>query len=244
MQKCLSASPESQVDVVERKLGAYIRANGHAVGAALPKEQELARRFGVGRSAVREALSRLHMLGIVNSRKRRGMRISRPDCFAGLDRLVSMGILRRSDEEDLLELRMIVELGMADLIYVRKTRGDIKELEAILDRFSKPSGRRSLKDEVAENIAFHQRLYAIARNAAVARLQHILQPVFSIIAKERSAFPSRMALTHRQVLAALNHGPAAAFRDAMRRHLVMYYRHAQRRPGRILPGEPLGGGGG
>ncbi len=91
MRKRLLASPESRVDAVARKFGACIRANGGAAGAAP---------------------GRVNMPGNVNSRQRRGMRISRPDGFAGLGRLVSLGILRRSAEAGLRGLRVMVEPGM------------------------------------------------------------------------------------------------------------------------------------
>ena len=55
----------------------YIRANKPGVGEALPAELEIARSLRVGRSSVREALSALKVLGIVQSRRKGGIRVIR-----------------------------------------------------------------------------------------------------------------------------------------------------------------------
>ena len=55
----------SLADQVEQKLIAYLKNNNFNTGDQLPKEIELAERLGVSRKIVREALSRLRMLGMV-----------------------------------------------------------------------------------------------------------------------------------------------------------------------------------
>ena len=57
---------------VERQLLDYIRHERLTPGAPLPKEEELAERLGISRHIVREGLSRLKALGLVESRKKRG----------------------------------------------------------------------------------------------------------------------------------------------------------------------------
>jgi DNA-binding FadR family transcriptional regulator len=57
-------------DTVEGRLRQFIRKRGFHPGDALPKETELAAQLDVSRNVVREALSRLRMLGIVESRRR------------------------------------------------------------------------------------------------------------------------------------------------------------------------------
>ncbi|MCK4960177.1 MAG: FadR family transcriptional regulator, partial [Planctomycetes bacterium] len=60
------------VELVEQKILDIVRKNNLSVGDSLPGELELTEGLGVSRSVVREALSRLRMLGLLESRKRRG----------------------------------------------------------------------------------------------------------------------------------------------------------------------------
>ncbi len=53
-------------------LGDAIRTGTYRVGSLLPTEAELARRFGVSRHTVRDALSELRALGLIESRQGRG----------------------------------------------------------------------------------------------------------------------------------------------------------------------------
>ena len=57
-------------DGVEESLLEYIRSSGLTAGDALPKEEELAARMRVSRHIVREGISRLKTLGMVESRRR------------------------------------------------------------------------------------------------------------------------------------------------------------------------------
>ena len=69
----------SLVDRVEKRIINYIKENGLKVGDALPKEMEFAESLGVSRTAVREAMLRLRTLGLVESKKHRGMVLLEPD---------------------------------------------------------------------------------------------------------------------------------------------------------------------
>jgi len=79
----------------------------------LPKEIEFAESMGVSRSVIREALSRLKMLGILKSYKRRGLEVGHPDILIGLDRVIIPQILDRKTMDELFELRLILEMGIA-----------------------------------------------------------------------------------------------------------------------------------
>jgi len=72
-------SHQTMADIVELKLLAFLKNNAFKPGDALPKELELAEALGVSRNILREALSRLRVLGMVDSKKRRGMVLTSPD---------------------------------------------------------------------------------------------------------------------------------------------------------------------
>ena len=72
-------SAKTMTDVVEMNLREYLKKKLFKPGDALPSEQQLADALGVSRNVVREALNRLRLVGIVATKKRRGMLLSQPD---------------------------------------------------------------------------------------------------------------------------------------------------------------------
>jgi len=72
-------STETMADIVELRLREFFKKKSFKPGDALPKEMELVEALGVSRNVVREALSRLRMLGLVETKKKRGMILARPD---------------------------------------------------------------------------------------------------------------------------------------------------------------------
>jgi DNA-binding FadR family transcriptional regulator len=78
----------SLADRVEEQLLESIHEGRFAPGSPLPGEVELAEQMQVSRNVVREAVSRLRMLGLVKSRKRKGSVVSRPDVFLTLRRIL------------------------------------------------------------------------------------------------------------------------------------------------------------
>lgn len=71
----------SLVDRVENRLVELLRERKLAVGDTIPKEMELAEVLGVSRTVIREALTRLRKMGLIESRKKRGSIITSPDIF-------------------------------------------------------------------------------------------------------------------------------------------------------------------
>ena len=119
----------SMTDRVENILREYFAENKFKPGDALPNETDIAAQLNVSRNVVREALSRLRMLGMIEARPRRGMIIAQPDLLAGLEKVLNPLILSIDNLKDIFEMRLILEMGIAEFLFVRKTRKDIEELE-------------------------------------------------------------------------------------------------------------------
>ncbi|HYH56481.1 MAG TPA: GntR family transcriptional regulator, partial [Anseongella sp.] len=62
----------TMADVIELRIREYLKKKSFKPGDALPKEIELAEALGVSRNVVREALSRLRMLGMIETKRKRG----------------------------------------------------------------------------------------------------------------------------------------------------------------------------
>ena len=189
-------------DGVEDSLLRYIRSSNLAAGDALPKEEELAARLRVSRHVVREGLSRLKTLGLIEARKRRGMTLSRPNAFAGVSKLAEARLFSDSERREMMGLRVVMELGMAEFVYRRRTPELVSELR-------KFAGDEQSYTDVSSEIEFHTRLFAIGGNAMANQFQHILVNAFQ--SRRREDGPALKTPSHRGICEALENGSEAEF---------------------------------
>lgn len=211
----------SMTDRVENKLRAYFLKNAFKPGDPLPGEIEIAEKLNVSRNVVREALSRLRMLGIIESRTRRGMIMARPDILGGLERVLNPFIMGIDTLNDVFEMRLILEMGMAEFLFARKTEKDIEDLEAIVKK------QASLdKPTIEEEIEFHTKLYDMTGNETFKRFQILLQPVFNYTfnTKKKQESPAPDHIHHDGIVKALKSGSVKDFRSAMKKHLTPYFK--------------------
>ena len=201
-------------DGVEESLLQYIRSSGLSAGDALPKEEELAARMRVSRHIVREGISRLKTLGMVESRRRRGMTLARPDVFAGVSKAAAARLFSAGECREMMGLRVVMEIGMAEFIYRRKTR----ELLAGLRCFAEEKPGQSV---IRREIEFHTRLFAIGGNAMADRFQKILVTAFGARGGKSSG-PALNPPTHRDICDALENGTCDEFRRVLTKHFAPY----------------------
>ena len=144
------------VDLVEEKLLNYFKEANIMPGDSIPTEAELVTALGVGRSVLREALSRFRMLGLVKSRTRRGMILSEPSLLGGLNKVIEPSIMSEKNIKEILGLRIALEIGNAYLIIKHITDEDMLELDEIAGNYN-ASGYN--KFTVDADHAFHSKLH-------------------------------------------------------------------------------------
>lgn len=210
------------VDDVENHLITYLIQNGFKPGDQMPKEIELAESLGVSRSVIREALSRLRMLGILKSYKRRGLEVATPDVLIGLDRVLIPQILDQKTMQDLFELRLILELGLSEILFLRKTEEDIAELRQILKR---EKGSKTRAITINSEVEFHGKLYDIAGNSTLHRMQSILWPVFDYLERiemGKGEKPHLSEVSHQMLVDIIESGTPQQYQDAIKKHLKVH----------------------
>ena len=107
-----SIDNSSLVDKVEANLVELLQQCKLKVGDAIPKELELAENLGVSRTVVREALMRLPMMGLIESKKKKGSVITSPDLFGILGKSMNPHILDQDTLREIFEIRLVLEIGM------------------------------------------------------------------------------------------------------------------------------------
>ena len=176
-------------------------------GAALD-ETELARRFGVSRTPVREAIRQLAASGLVEVRAHRGAVVARPS----EDRLLGM-----------FEAMAELEALCAGLAAERMTPAERGQLEAVhreLRALIQSGDPQRYHDA---NESFHAAIYAGAHNAYLAEMTHATR--YRVQPFRRAQFRNlgRMAkshVEHDRVVLAILRGDREGAADGMRLHIM------------------------
>ena len=221
LKKDLDRIPQTTMaDIVEVRLREFLKKKSFKPGDSLPKEIELAEALGVSRNVVREALSRLRMLGMVATKKKSGMILTRPDILGSFERVLDPLIIDESTLQDIFEIRLTLEVGLADILYLRKKKEDIDELEKIAKN-QKVTGERPTF-RIKNEIAFHGKIYQMTGNHTLQRFQNMLLPVFGYIVKlEKELLVGEVS--HLDLVNLLRHGSKEDFRQGMLQHLRHHF---------------------
>jgi len=216
------------VDQVEESLFNYFKRRDLHPGDSIPKEQELAEALGVGRSVLREALSRLRMLGLIETRTRRGMVLCEPPVLGGMKRVVDPRILGEETLFNILGFRVALEIGICGQVIQNLTPKYIEELETIVNR-----GVVFANNEYTpvSEYEFHAKLYEITGNKTIIEFQEIIRPVsifmknkfkdlFEPINKELTRTGD--IITHSDLLGYLKKKDKGGFQRAMEKHFMLY----------------------
>lgn len=217
----------SLVDRIEQHIVQYIKENDLKPGDPLPKEMQLAEWLGVSRTAIREAMLRLRTLGLIESKKHRGMVLKEPDLINSIERILNPQMLDEQTLKDLFEFRLMFEMGLVEFIFARKTEQQVLELEEIAKsaNYQYMDNYFSLEDE----FAFHSALCKMAGNETLWRLHNLLLPVFQYVhnLENTKVLPTeaklRRIVTHLDLVEELKNGTVDSFREAMRLHLNPHF---------------------
>lgn len=214
-------STETMADIVELRLREFFKKKKFKPGDPLPKELELVAALGVSRNVVREALSRLRMLGMIETRKKRGMILARPDILGTFERVLDPLIIDDDILKDLFELRLVLEMGLADLLFLRKTDKDIAELEKIAQNETL-EGEKQFR--VNNEIAFHGKLYEMSGNNTLKRFQVMLLPVFGYVTTLENKDKYKVGkVNHKDLVNILKNGTKEDFKVGMYEHLKPHF---------------------
>jgi len=219
-----SVDTSSLVDRVEANLVELLQERKLKVGDSIPKEIELAESLGVSRTVVREALLRLRMMGLIESKKKKGAVITSPDLFGIMSKTMNPHILDQDTLKEIFEIRLVLEIGMADLIFRRVKKEDIEELRKIVS--NEPPATQYHLFNIEHEIAFHGKLYEITGNETMKKFQKMLLPVFDYV--HNSGLLKKQPLlktfvSHTGLIDIIENGTPEQFRNAMRNHLENHF---------------------
>lgn len=224
MERLESIDTSSLVDKAEQRIIKYIQESKMQIGDLLPKELDLADSLGVSRTVIREALLRLKTIGLIESKKHKGAVLCNPDVLGSFRKIFHPSILDNDTLRDMFEMRLALEVGMADFIVNNLTDENLTELEQIANEVV--SGDTANPWQVEDEIKFHGKLYKISKNRILLELQEMLFPIFQYVHQsgllEKDIVTGEF-ISHKELVEILKQRDAEAYRVAIRKHLNNHF---------------------
>ena len=207
-------------------LGERIRDGRLATGDKLPTEAAVMAEFGVSRTVVREAISKLQAAGLVETRHGIGTFVVGVGDAGGF-RIAPEQMATLRDVIAVLELRIGIETEGAALAAQRRTDEDLAQMRVALDAVKEAvdAGR----DAVSADFQFHLAIARATQNPHFAELIATLGARIiprarlegeDAMTDERRAYLKRVNAEHENILDAIAAGDADGARAAMRTHLA------------------------
>ena len=209
-------------------------------GDQLPAERDLAQRFGVSRTAVREAVKALREKGLVEAYSGRGTFITDGTTQAvrqSLDLMVKIG--QPEGSTHLAEVRAILEPEIAALAAVRIQEAELatmREAVAVMDRAGQDP-----EAYIEADLDFH---LALAEGAANPLILSLLDSIVGLLREQRLRIfrvpggPDRGQVHHKRILEAVERRDSEKARETMRAHLLQVRNDSQAQPAKRAPAKP------
>ncbi|MDU1891551.1 MAG: GntR family transcriptional regulator [Dysgonomonas sp.] len=224
----LQLNQNTLVDQVEDKLLTYFKEKDLKCGDSIPNENNLALALGVARSVLREALSRLKMMGLIHTRPRRGMILTEPSILGGMKRVVDPRILGEDALFDILGFRIALEIGISSDVFRHITSADIAELDQIVQM-----GIVLGNNEYApiSEFTFHTKLYEITGNQTILQFQEIIHPVLTFVKAKFKDYlepiniemsKNNTLVTHADLFEYIKNRDELGYRKAIEGHFEVY----------------------
>jgi len=212
-------------EMVTRALLEEITGGGYEPGDWLPAEQVLAERYGVSRSVLREAISKLKADGLVRGHQGRGVMVisnRAPQVFA----LPSYSENHIESVLQVVELRLGIEAEAAGLAAIRRTDRDLEEMRTSIEKMAEAIASNDVDSGVEADLRFHRALCEATKNPHyLAFYEFLSQFIRENIAVSRHKSATRRRRSgeaqseHSAIYQAIEAGDAEAARAASRRHV-------------------------
>jgi len=194
-------------------------------GDKLPAERVLAENLNVSRASVREALSALHLLGLLEIKSGEGTFIKQSDVNSIIQPLALLLLMERDTALEILQVRKGLEVEAAGLAAVNASDSDIKKLGKIIDDMEKQMQKSALGEFT--DWEFHFALAHATGNTLLVRLMNTISDTMqkTIKINREKLFKTEgnqqiLFKQHYDVFVAVRNRDVEAARNKMYEHLT------------------------
>lgn len=216
MKQGIMISRNSLADEVAANLQTMIVGGKYAVGDRLPAEPELMAQFGVGRSTVREAVRLLVNTGMLRVQQGQGTFVTSRQPLSG-----PLGKkLHTADYQELNEVRLLLEVKIAEKAALHRTRDDLSRMKTHLRTREKSAKAGDVDATMQADVHFHTSIAVASKNSIMLELYQTIATHMLQSFKDRHKDTSDFAATqfmHKALLDAIaDQNPAEALLWATR----------------------------
>ena len=211
---------ESLVNQVVANIQQLVADGRLMPGMKLPPERELAERFGVSRTVLREAVRILVAKGLLETRHGVGTVVRQMTSDQFLEPLNFLLQTYDISIDQLHHVRSILEVGIVRVAALAATAADLAELERIVNDMESTLG--DIERFVQLDDEFHRQLAQATHNPLLAILAESIGSIMHEVRVQVHHFTMIYATTipdHRQIVAGLAAADPEVAAQAMQRHV-------------------------
>lgn len=213
---------ETPVDKIIRQIRSLITSGQLNAGDKLPSERQLAEKFAIGRSYVRDAIRKLEFYGIVKTMPQSGTVVAGLGITALEGLITDVLEIEDTDFASLVETRVLLEIKSAMLAAERRSSDDIISLEKALTAYETKLAQDG--QAVEEDLLFHLKIAEAGKNKVLKSLMLIIIPdiikSYATLKVCNSDTVSKTIDEHRQILDYIIQQDTEAVQKVMQLHLL------------------------
>jgi len=189
-------------------------------GAKLPSENELRVELGVSRISIREAMQKLTALGIVETRQGEGSFVRRVTSDTYSDLMFPMFMINKNSLQEILEYRLVMEVGATEIAADRITLEELATLEEIVVRMEQ--NESDIKRFSHDDLLFHMAIAKATKNQMIINVSLFMQDLLSVSMEKivRVLGMKDGKHYHRLILEAFKSGEKKEVVELMREHVA------------------------
>lgn len=175
-------------------------------GDKLPTEMEFAQQLGVGRNSFREAIKMLTFIGILEIRRGEGTFVAKKLSSPIINPLLMSLVYEEKTAEELIQLRLLLDIAVIPTIIENLTDEGIKQLEdanqAMYAVAQNPDYDKDLL--LSLDINFHKVYHSLTRNRLLVKIYETIYMLFLSSVKESlNNDPDFAYMSHKALIEAL-----------------------------------------
>ncbi|MEH7442549.1 FadR/GntR family transcriptional regulator [Bacillus sp. JJ1122] len=174
--------PKKIYEEVAEAIHGMIRSGQLKPGDKLDSVQQLAENFQVGRSAIREALTALRAMGLIEIRQGEGTYVREFETAQISFPLSTAILMNPEDTAHLLEVRKILEAGTVFSAAEKRTDIQLKAMEDALEEMKRANGNEELGEKA--DLQFHLAIAESSQNPLLISLMNHVSGLMGETMKE------------------------------------------------------------
>lgn len=179
-----SIKPKKIYEEVSEAILSMIKDGTLKPGDKLLSVHQLAEQFQVGRSAVREALSALRAMGLIEMKQGEGTYVKSFDASSLTMSLNHTLLMKQEDIVNLLEVRKVLEVGAVRVAAARRTEENLHNMQHWLCEMKRGAGDEKAGEEA--DFRFHMSIAEASHNSILLELMnHVSEMIAEAIGETR-----------------------------------------------------------